>query len=397
MAPMPHPSIRIELFDSVHQRGIEVERSESERLRVAAEGGGFAGDYVAIDAGGKVVAGPFKHYDQARKEADKHGGLVRFAAESPLDAVSSGVQTIQALRGGGSGASDYPTLEAALLEAQKQGAVYWSYVLEVPYALFPTQDRKVWQARAIFYASGKYHIERRGEFVKVETEKVPGHWKTLTAPRRSQAAASGKRPARRTPARKPVTKVTKPVTKAAARDAVPVAHERRGKRGVARDSHPSGTPPVVPYIHCTRNVRAYRAALAASQKMPPVRSAVDVHRVLWPILGKEDQEIFGVLMFDVRNQCIGWHEVARGARDHVEVPIGRVFAPVTQYAPHHYLIVHNHPSGKADPSKADALLTRDIEEAARPYSRDCAYVDHVILGVGECYSFRDKKLHRLKG
>lgn len=41
-----------------------------------------ARDYVAVGSGGRVVAGPFKHYDHAKKEADRAGGYVRYAAES---------------------------------------------------------------------------------------------------------------------------------------------------------------------------------------------------------------------------------------------------------------------------------------------------------------------------
>jgi hypothetical protein len=41
-----------------------------------------ASDYVAIGHHGRVVAGPFKHYDQAKREADAAGGYVKYASES---------------------------------------------------------------------------------------------------------------------------------------------------------------------------------------------------------------------------------------------------------------------------------------------------------------------------
>jgi proteasome lid subunit RPN8/RPN11 len=50
----------------------------SEKLPAAYEG---AEDYVAVDPKGRKVAGPFRHYDQAKLHADRAGGFVKFAAE----------------------------------------------------------------------------------------------------------------------------------------------------------------------------------------------------------------------------------------------------------------------------------------------------------------------------
>jgi hypothetical protein len=37
-----------------------------------------AHDYVAVNTRGRVIAGPFKYYDQAKHEADRAGGYVKF-------------------------------------------------------------------------------------------------------------------------------------------------------------------------------------------------------------------------------------------------------------------------------------------------------------------------------
>lgn len=159
-----------------------------------------------------------------------------------------------------------------------------------------------------------------------------------------------------------------------------------GRRQRLRPSPPTAAVPVVPFIKCTRDEPAYRAALAAAKKIGPVRDARDVYRVLYPVLGKEDQEVFGVLMVDTRGQCIGWHEVCRGTRDAVSAP-ARLFSPIPTYAPHRYMIVHNHPTGQASPSPADRGLTVRMRALAAPYLPECVLVDHVIIGVDQCYSF----------
>ena len=41
-----------------------------------------ARDYVAVSNSGRVIAGPFAHYDSAKRHADKAGGYVKFASEA---------------------------------------------------------------------------------------------------------------------------------------------------------------------------------------------------------------------------------------------------------------------------------------------------------------------------
>lgn len=52
-----------------------------------------------------------------------------------------------------------------------------------------------------------------------------------------------------------------------------------------------------------------------------------------------------------------------------------------------FVLVHNHPSGDVNPSGADIELTRVFRESARLLSVE--FLDHVILGDGKHYSFRE--------
>ena len=49
-----------------------------------------------------------------------------------------------------------------------------------------------------------------------------------------------------------------------------------------------------------------------------------------------------------------------------------------------FILVHNHPGGKAKPSGADLELTRQLDLAAKTLF--IRFVDHVIVTDGECYS-----------
>ena len=51
-------------------------------------------------------------------------------------------------------------------------------------------------------------------------------------------------------------------------------------------------------------------------------------------------------------------------------------------------LVHNHPSGEAKPSTLDEVNTMRIREAGRIMGIEL--LDHIIIGLGECYSFEKK-------
>jgi hypothetical protein len=322
-------------------------------------GGKGASDYVAIGSSGKIVGGPYKHYDQAKKEADAAGGFVRFAFESPLDALKSGIDTIQALR------------PAKAPPATENTDPTWN-TLDVLMGLGPQQASALPASRTELASMVQRKLLTVGK-MRGATAKYK-----ITAAGRALWAKSSQR------------------GKARASESAPLAHDK-GNGKASKAAAGGARPPSVPYIYCVRNEAQYRAALEQGRKLGPVRGAADVYRVMQPVLGKEDQEVFGVLLFDVRNQCIGWHECARGPRDHVEVSMNQILTPVVKYKPHHYLVCHNHPTGKADPSAADAALTARIRKAAEPFSNDSVFVDHVVIGVGECFSFKDEAAAASKG
>jgi len=54
------------------------------------------------------------------------------------------------------------------------------------------------------------------------------------------------------------------------------------------------------------------------------------------------------------------------------------------------ILAHNHPSGIAEPSYSDKLITQKIIEAAE--LMDIRILDHFIVGKGTCYSFAEHNL-----
>lgn len=149
----------------------------------------------------------------------------------------------------------------------------------------------------------------------------------------------------------------------------------------------------IPWMKVERDAEAYKDVLARAKQAGPITGAQSVYDLLHATLAKEDQEVFVVVCLDTRGQLRGVVEVHRGGRSRVAVAVPDVLRVAVASGCEAFVIVHNHPSGKADPSDADKELTTAVEEGAK--ATEVACVDHVIIGIGEYYSFVDKKLTRL--
>jgi DNA repair protein RadC len=54
------------------------------------------------------------------------------------------------------------------------------------------------------------------------------------------------------------------------------------------------------------------------------------------------------------------------------------------------VLAHNHPSGVAEPSRADELITRSLQAALQLV--DVRVLDHLVVGSGEVTSFVERGL-----
>ena len=116
---------------------------------------------------------------------------------------------------------------------------------------------------------------------------------------------------------------------------------------------------------------------------------------LEPLGLREVQEVAVVLSISVHSTFVAVREVARGGQDHVEVPIPFAIRAATLAASQWCVLAHNHPSGSAQPSRADLDLWRQAREQFA-----CAglrLLDHLVIGKGEFYSCAWNAYWRVKG
>jgi DNA repair protein RadC len=150
----------------------------------------------------------------------------------------------------------------------------------------------------------------------------------------------------------------------------------------------------VPWVRLERDPDRYADVVRRGRAFGPVRNAFDVYRLLGAAAAKEDQEVAWMVLLDTHGACRGVQEIARGARDHVGFELPDAMRAAVVAGVKYLVLVHNHPSGSAVPSTADGELTIAVETAA--FESGLFLLDHVVLGLGEYYSFRERGLFRVE-
>lgn len=131
----------------------------------------------------------------------------------------------------------------------------------------------------------------------------------------------------------------------------------------------------------------FRKVLAAARKDGPLKNSRQFHNLTKRWFARQKQECFVLISLSVHGELEGMSQIARGARDHVEVPIPDVIRlPIVDGA-HSFVVAHNHPSGKHSPSKADDEITKAIKHAADAVGLN--FTDHLVIGARHYYSYRD--------
>lgn len=149
------------------------------------------------------------------------------------------------------------------------------------------------------------------------------------------------------------------------------------------------SPACLPWVRIERNPETFSKCLAAARALGPITSSKQVFDLFQKEGLTQDQEVFYVLLLDTQAQCRGVGEISRGARDRVQTPIPDILRLPLVDGAMSFVVVHNHPSGKVKPSKADIEITQTILTAGEQVG--VPLMDHVIVGAGDYYSFYDKK------
>lgn len=107
-------------------------------------------------------------------------------------------------------------------------------------------------------------------------------------------------------------------------------------------------------------------------------------------LADREHEIFGCLFLDNRHRVIVFEELFRGTIDGAAVYPREVVKAALAHNAAAVILVHNHPSGVAEPSAADRDITARLQKALALV--DIRVLDHVIAARGASTSLAERGL-----
>lgn len=107
-------------------------------------------------------------------------------------------------------------------------------------------------------------------------------------------------------------------------------------------------------------------------------------------LGGLEHEVFAVVHLDAQNRVIDYVEMFRGSVSQTSVYPREVVREAMMRNSVALLLVHNHPSGSTQPSRADEMLTQTLKTALSLV--DVRVLDHLIVAGSDILSMAEKAL-----
>jgi len=133
--------------------------------------------------------------------------------------------------------------------------------------------------------------------------------------------------------------------------------------------------------------RHYAEALRAGAALT---SPGETRRFLTAQLRDRPFEVFCCLFLDNRHRLLAYEELFRGTIDGASVHPREVLRQALAHNAAAVILAHNHPSGVAEPSQADELITHRLRDALALV--DIRVLDHLIIAGPDAVSLAERGL-----
>ena len=134
-----------------------------------------------------------------------------------------------------------------------------------------------------------------------------------------------------------------------------------------------------------------RRALAQQMAQRPVFDAPQrVKDFVALQLGGQEHEVFAVLFLDAQHRLLKLQVMFTGTLSQTSVYPREVVKRALELNAGAVILAHNHPSGLAEPSRADEYLTQSLKSALALV--DVRVLDHLVVGQGSVVSFAERGL-----
>ncbi|MBI4939062.1 MAG: DNA repair protein RadC [Nitrosomonadales bacterium] len=133
---------------------------------------------------------------------------------------------------------------------------------------------------------------------------------------------------------------------------------------------------------------ARRALREEMQSGDALNSPGAVRDYLQLLLRGREQEVFMVIFLDAQHRVIASEELFHGTLAQTSVYPREVVKRALHHNAAAAIFAHNHPSGAAEPSQSDRLLTEALKQALALV--EVRVLDHFIVAGAGCLSFAEK-------
>ena len=124
------------------------------------------------------------------------------------------------------------------------------------------------------------------------------------------------------------------------------------------------------------------------QRGDAIQSAVETRRYLTAKMRHHPHEVFAALFLDNKHRVIQYEELFYGTIDSASVHPRQVVKRALYHNAAAIIVAHNHPSGIAEPSRADETITLRLKEALALI--DVRLLDHIVIGDGQTVSLAER-------
>lgn len=124
------------------------------------------------------------------------------------------------------------------------------------------------------------------------------------------------------------------------------------------------------------------------QRGDALQGAADTRRYLMARMRHHPHEVFACLFLDNKHRVIIYEELFYGTIDSSAVHPRQVVKRALHHNAAAVIAAHNHPSGVAEPSRADEAITLRLRDALSTV--DIRLLDHVVVGDGQTVSLAER-------
>ncbi|MGN5150888.1 RadC family protein [Aeromonas enteropelogenes] len=129
----------------------------------------------------------------------------------------------------------------------------------------------------------------------------------------------------------------------------------------------------------------------ARQKLAKGEAITDKHlaqQALQTLLQSREHEVFSILFLDNQHRILAYEELFRGTLSSASVYPREVVKRALALNAAALMLVHNHPSGHPEPSRADIEITQRLQSALSLV--DIRTLDHLVVASNGVVSLKER-------